>query len=114
MDGLRASLWLEIRNIFPEGAEAWQPDGRGSLEVSWHLPSEGRPERRSREVSIRFQEPVVAVLKARFRAFGDVGLVSIAPRISTVVRRTLATGHYDAEQADRVPFLAYVGAEVLD
>jgi hypothetical protein len=110
MDELHVALWREIGKVLPSNAEAVQPEGHGNLIVSWRLPEEGRLNRQSREISIRFTSPVMGVLSDA----DEARLPDLARKVARAVRRALAVGKYEEARDDLPSFVVFVDDEVLD
>ena len=91
MDDLRTSLWDAIRAYLPAHAEAVQPEGAGNLVISWTLPTESRPNRQSREISVHFDRAVMRVVIAT----DDVRRELVAKAVARFVDRVLKQAAYD-------------------
>lgn len=93
----------------PPNAEAVQPEGRINLVISWTLPTEDRPNRQSREISIRFDRAVSRVMEA---SDADRRLL-VADRVAAFVRRALVAGRY-AELEELPTFIVDVDDRALE
>lgn len=109
MDEIRAVLWNAISVHLPANAEAVQRQGQTNLIISWTLPAEGRPNRQSREISVRFDQAVSRVMEVS----DDVRQRLVAERVASFVRRVLAAGNYD-ELEELPPFIIDVDDLALE
>jgi hypothetical protein len=91
MDQIRTVLWTAIRAHLPPNAEAVQRQGQTNLIISWTLPTEERPNRQSREISVRFDRAVSRVMEAS----DDARQRLVAERVAAFVRRVLVASRYD-------------------
>ena len=109
MDAIRSILWDAIRVYLPANAEALQPDGRTNLVISWTLPTEERPNRQSREISLRFDRAVSRVMEVS----DDARRRLVAERVAAFVKRALAAGRY-SELDELPPFITDVDDRALE
>ena len=109
MDKIRTVLWNAIRAHLPPNAEALQPEGQTNLIISWTLPTEERPNRQSREISVRFDRAVSRVMEAS----DDARQGLVAERVAAFVRRVLVAGRYDPLE-ELQPFIVHVDDRALE
>ena len=109
MDEFRAALWRAISTDFPANAEALQPAGAGNIVISWNLPSEGRPNRQSREISIHFDRAVMRVVEAT----DDVRRELVASGVARFVARSVTNANYEPME-ERETLVIHVDDRALD
>jgi len=109
MDEIRTVLWNAIRAQLPDNAEAVQPHGRTNLVISWTLPTDDRPNRQSREISVRFDRAVSRVMESS----DDARRRLVAERVAAFVHRVLAAGNFD-ELEEVPPAIIDVDDRALD
>ena len=101
------ALWEAMRSHFPGNAEIRMIAGY-KLSVSWSMPEDGRPNRRSREIVIVPTRDVIEALLAA----DAMRRSQIAERAADTVGRSMSA--YSATSSEPLSFRIHVDTEALD